>query len=174
MSAHKTNTVALYCQCSSSAPFSGHANAVIVTPSPLKADVVPNTGVVIASHLGGVRLFSAPSVSFSRFHFILTPHRVLKLLSNQYRTEMVSYKVTKGHIVIVAVLCLIYSLVCSFRVSQAPGFHVVSQMQKSPQPIVPKHKSCSSGSENQEASSSAGESSLYSTKVNRDDQPTTP
>ncbi|XP_029961149.1 MLX-interacting protein isoform X2 [Salarias fasciatus] len=34
------------------APFPGHANAVIVTPSPLKADVVSNTGVVIApSHL---------------------------------------------------------------------------------------------------------------------------
>ncbi|XP_060927407.1 MLX-interacting protein isoform X2 [Limanda limanda] len=71
--------------------FTGHANAVIVTPSPRKADVVPNTGVVIASsHLGG-----------------------------------------------------------------APGFHVVSQMQKSPQPIVPKQKSCSSTPKNQEASSSA-------------------
>ncbi|XP_072243954.1 MLX-interacting protein isoform X2 [Leuresthes tenuis] len=36
------------------APFSGHANAVIVTPTPLKADVVPtNTNVVITpSHLG--------------------------------------------------------------------------------------------------------------------------
>ncbi|XP_019956597.1 MLX-interacting protein isoform X2 [Paralichthys olivaceus] len=72
------------------APFSGHANAVIVTPSPLKADVVPNTGVVLtSSHLGG-----------------------------------------------------------------APGFHVVSQMQKSPQPIVPKQKSCSSSCKNQKASSS--------------------
>lgn len=30
-------------------PFSSHANAVIVTPSHLKAEVVPNTGVVIAS-----------------------------------------------------------------------------------------------------------------------------
>lgn len=38
-----------------SAPFPGHANAVIVTPTPLKAEVVPNTGVVITpSHLGGV------------------------------------------------------------------------------------------------------------------------
>lgn len=38
-----------------SAPFPGHTNAVIVTPTPLKADVVPNAGVVIApSHLGGV------------------------------------------------------------------------------------------------------------------------
>lgn len=38
-----------------SAPFPGHANAVIVTPTPLKADVVSNTGVVIApSHLAGV------------------------------------------------------------------------------------------------------------------------
>uniref|UniRef100_A0A3B4YJL8 MLX interacting protein n=1 Tax=Seriola lalandi dorsalis TaxID=1841481 RepID=A0A3B4YJL8_SERLL len=32
----------------------GHANAVIVTPTPLKADVVPNTGVVItSSHIRG-------------------------------------------------------------------------------------------------------------------------
>ncbi|KAM3867906.1 MLX-interacting protein [Diretmus argenteus] len=31
------------------APFAGHPSAVIVTPTPLKADVVPNTGVVIAS-----------------------------------------------------------------------------------------------------------------------------
>lgn len=30
-------------------PFSSHANAVIVTPTHLKAEVVPNTGVVIAS-----------------------------------------------------------------------------------------------------------------------------
>lgn len=37
-----------------SAPFPGHANAVIVTPTPLKADV-HNTGVVITpSQLGGV------------------------------------------------------------------------------------------------------------------------
>ncbi|XP_040898319.1 MLX-interacting protein isoform X2 [Toxotes jaculatrix] len=72
------------------APFPGHANAVIVTPTPLKADVVPNTGVVIASsHLGG-----------------------------------------------------------------APGFHVMSQTQKSPQPIVPKEKSYSSSRKNQKASSS--------------------
>lgn len=40
-----------------SAPFPGHTNAVIVTPTPLKADVVSNAGVVIApSHLGGVCL----------------------------------------------------------------------------------------------------------------------
>ncbi|CAB1321880.1 unnamed protein product, partial [Coregonus sp. 'balchen'] len=32
-----------------SAPFPGHTSAVIVTPTPLKADVVPSTGVVIAS-----------------------------------------------------------------------------------------------------------------------------
>ncbi|XP_020345599.1 MLX-interacting protein isoform X1 [Oncorhynchus kisutch] len=30
-------------------PFPGHTSAVIVTPTPLKADVVPSTGVVIAS-----------------------------------------------------------------------------------------------------------------------------
>ncbi|KAG7491005.1 MLX-interacting protein isoform X1 [Solea senegalensis] len=36
------------------APFPGSAKALIVTPTSLKADVVPNTGVVIASsHLGG-------------------------------------------------------------------------------------------------------------------------
>ncbi|XP_037338042.2 MLX-interacting protein isoform X1 [Pungitius pungitius] len=35
-------------------PFQGHTSAVIVTPSPLKADVVHNTGVVITpSQLGG-------------------------------------------------------------------------------------------------------------------------
>ncbi|CAB1456479.1 unnamed protein product [Pleuronectes platessa] len=46
------------------APFSGHANAMIVTPSPLKADVVPNTGVVIASsHLGGAPGFHEVSSS---------------------------------------------------------------------------------------------------------------
>lgn len=71
------------------APFPGHANAVIVTPTPLKADVVPNTGVVIApSHLGG-----------------------------------------------------------------APGFHIVSQTQKCPQPIVPKEKSFSPNRKNQKTSS---------------------
>ncbi|KAG7223412.1 hypothetical protein INR49_015515 [Caranx melampygus] len=74
----------------SSSPFSGHANAVIVTPSPLKADVVPNTGVVItSSHIRG-----------------------------------------------------------------APGFHVVSQTQKSPQPIVPKEKSYSPSRKNQKTASS--------------------
>ncbi|XP_056233426.1 MLX-interacting protein isoform X3 [Seriola aureovittata] len=72
------------------APFPGHANAVIVTPTPLKADVVPNTGVVItSSHIRG-----------------------------------------------------------------APGFHVVSQTQKSPQPIVPKEKSYSSSRKNLKATSS--------------------
>ncbi|XP_026198983.1 MLX-interacting protein isoform X2 [Anabas testudineus] len=73
------------------APFSGHANAVIVTPTSIKADVVSNTGVVIApSHLAA-----------------------------------------------------------------ATGFHVVSQTQKSPQPIIPKEKSYSSSRKNQKASSSA-------------------
>lgn len=36
------------------APFSAPANAVIVTP-PLKTDAAPNTGLVIAPRLGGVR-----------------------------------------------------------------------------------------------------------------------
>ncbi|XP_029367026.1 MLX-interacting protein isoform X2 [Echeneis naucrates] len=69
------------------APFPGHANAVIVTPAPLK-DVVPNTGVVITS--------------------------------SPLRGE--------------------------------PRFHVMSQ--KSPQPIIPKEKSCSSSRKSQKASSS--------------------
>ncbi|KAJ8380274.1 hypothetical protein SKAU_G00010520 [Synaphobranchus kaupii] len=34
------------------APFPGHPNAVIVTPSPLNADVIPQTGVVITSAIG--------------------------------------------------------------------------------------------------------------------------
>ncbi|XP_070690370.1 MLX-interacting protein-like isoform X1 [Pempheris klunzingeri] len=43
-------------------PFQGHANAVIVTPTPLKADAVPNTGVVITpSHLGGAAGFHVVS-----------------------------------------------------------------------------------------------------------------
>ncbi|KAF7661975.1 hypothetical protein LDENG_00248560 [Lucifuga dentata] len=71
------------------APFPGHANAVIVTPTALKADVIPNTGVVIApSHLGA-----------------------------------------------------------------APGFHVVSQTQKSPQLIVPKEETYSCSQKNQKPSS---------------------
>lgn len=37
------------------APFSGPANAMIVTPTPLKADTAPNTGLVIAPRLSGVR-----------------------------------------------------------------------------------------------------------------------
>uniref|UniRef100_A0A7N6FAK3 MLX interacting protein n=1 Tax=Anabas testudineus TaxID=64144 RepID=A0A7N6FAK3_ANATE len=41
-------------------PFSGHANAVIVTPTSIKADVVSNTGVVIApSHLAAVCFYNA-------------------------------------------------------------------------------------------------------------------
>ncbi|KAM9858254.1 MLX-interacting protein [Aulostomus maculatus] len=72
------------------APFPGHTNAVIVTPTSMKADVVPNARVMIT-----------------------TPH-----------------------------------------LGPAAGFHVVSQTQKSPQPIVPKEKSCSSGRKNQKPSSS--------------------
>ncbi|XP_059193095.1 MLX-interacting protein isoform X2 [Centropristis striata] len=71
------------------APFPGHANAVIVTPTPLKAEVVHNAGVVITPQLAG-----------------------------------------------------------------APGFHVVSQTKKSPQPIAPKEKSFSASRKNQKASSS--------------------
>ncbi|KAF3695755.1 MLX-interacting protein Transcriptional activator MondoA [Channa argus] len=68
----------------------GYPNAVIVTPAPLKGDVVSNPGVVItSSHLAA-----------------------------------------------------------------APGYHVVSPTQKSPQPIVPKEKSYSSTRKNQKASSS--------------------
>ncbi|XP_074525631.1 MLX-interacting protein isoform X2 [Halichoeres trimaculatus] len=44
------------------APFPGHANAVIVTPTPLKGDVVQNTGVVLASsHLPGAPSFHVVS-----------------------------------------------------------------------------------------------------------------
>ncbi|XP_060894913.1 MLX-interacting protein isoform X1 [Labrus mixtus] len=44
------------------APFPGHANAVIVTPTPLKAEVVQNTGVVITpSHLAGAPGFHVVS-----------------------------------------------------------------------------------------------------------------
>eukprot|EP00066_Takifugu_rubripes_P024700 XP_011613966.1 PREDICTED: MLX-interacting protein [Takifugu rubripes] len=42
------------------APFSGPANAVIVTP-PLKADAAPNTGLVIAPRLGGATGFRVVS-----------------------------------------------------------------------------------------------------------------
>ncbi|XP_068422752.1 MLX-interacting protein isoform X2 [Clinocottus analis] len=41
------------------APFPGHANAVIVTPSPMKADVC-ETGVVIAPQLGGTQKLIVP------------------------------------------------------------------------------------------------------------------
>lgn len=73
-------------------PFPGHGNAVIVTPTPMKAEVGPNT-VVLTPHLAG-----------------------------------------------------------------SSGFHVVSQTQKSPQPIVPKEKSYSSSRKNQKPSSSVGHS----------------
>ncbi|XP_069555478.1 MLX-interacting protein isoform X2 [Brachyistius frenatus] len=76
------------------APFTGHANAVIVTPTPLKAEVVSNTGVVI------------------------TPSAL----------------------------------------RAAPGFHVGTRTQKSPQLIVPKEKSYSSSRKNQKASPSVGSS----------------
>ncbi len=59
------------------------------------------------------------------------------------------------------VLGLVPLFYFSFHVSQATGFHVVSQTQKSPQPIVPKEKSYSSSRKNQKASSSVGECSLY-------------
>uniref|UniRef100_UPI003AB01E05 MLX-interacting protein isoform X1 n=1 Tax=Centroberyx gerrardi TaxID=166262 RepID=UPI003AB01E05 len=71
------------------APFPG-PNAVIVTPTSLKGDVVQNTGVVIASS----------------------------------------------------------------RLGAPPGFHIVSQTHKSPQPIVPKEKTYSSSRKNQKPSSS--------------------
>lgn len=46
------------------APFSAPANAMIVTPTPLKADAVPSTGLVIAPRLGGVCLHN-PSKPYS-------------------------------------------------------------------------------------------------------------
>lgn len=42
------------------APFPGSANAMIVTPTPLKAEAVHNTGLVITPRLGGV-CFHIPS-----------------------------------------------------------------------------------------------------------------
>lgn len=50
-----------------SAPFAGPANAVIVTPTPLKADVVNNAGVVLTPRLG--RVCFHPPVSSSLFPF---------------------------------------------------------------------------------------------------------
>lgn len=44
------------------APFPGPANAMVVTPTPLKADAVPSTGLVIAPRLGGV-CFHHPSTT---------------------------------------------------------------------------------------------------------------
>lgn len=58
------------------APFSGPANAVIVTPTPLKADTAPNTGLVIAPRLGGVCFHSpfeqmTPVLVFTKSSFLI-------------------------------------------------------------------------------------------------------
>uniref|UniRef100_H3DEG2 MLX interacting protein n=1 Tax=Tetraodon nigroviridis TaxID=99883 RepID=H3DEG2_TETNG len=45
----------VYCLFTSPAPFPGPANTMIVTPTPLKADAGPSTGLVISPRLGGVR-----------------------------------------------------------------------------------------------------------------------
>lgn len=50
----KTNCRASRSVFTLSAPFAASTNAVIVTPAPLKADVVPSTGMVITPNLGGV------------------------------------------------------------------------------------------------------------------------
>ncbi|CAL8344530.1 unnamed protein product [Lota lota] len=76
-------------------PFSTAPNAMIVTPAPLKAEVVSSTGMVItSSSLGG-----------------------------------------------------------------APGFHIVPQTHKSPQPIVPKEESYSSSCKGQKTSGNANQGS---------------
>lgn len=51
---------------------------------------------------------------------------------------------------------------------KAPGFQVVSQAQKTPQPIVPKEKS--SSRKNQKASSNVGEN--FTQKAHHNSQPT--
>lgn len=65
-----------------SAPFQGHANAVIVTPTPLKADVVPNTGMVITpSHLG---------VCFQLCQCLL--HCLIFFLCHNYLVSITTYR----------------------------------------------------------------------------------
>lgn len=52
----------------------------------------------------------------------------------------------------------------SFHVSQASGFHVVSNTHKSHQPIAPKEKSYSSSRKNQKVSSGASEKHFFPEK----------
>ncbi|XP_030274056.1 MLX-interacting protein isoform X1 [Sparus aurata] len=74
------------------APFPGHTNAVIVTPTPLKADVVPNAGVVIApSHLGGA----------SGFHVVSNTHKSHQPIApkeKSYSSSRKNQKVSSGAI----------------------------------------------------------------------------
>lgn len=136
----KLTLLLLILWCSPSGPFSGHANAVIVTPSPLKADVVPNTGVVItSSHIRGV---CCHYFSHCLLFFLEMTETHLYFSALIYWTQMVKYS----------------SLFVSFHASQAPGFHVVSQTQK---PIVPKEKSYSPNRKNQKTASSVGENSPF-------------
>ena len=63
-----------------------------------------------------------------------------------------------------AVTCLLISIFFSSHVSQASGFHVVSNTHKSHQPIAPKEKSYSSCRKNQKVSSSVGENYFFPEK----------
>lgn len=108
----------LFCDCCNvkyfavSAPFPGHTSAVIVTPTPLKADVVPSTGVVIASS------------SLSRVRPCLLWRACLTLHWTQFYVSSFSFN-----------LCFISS---HPPLSQAPGFHILPQTPKSPQLIINK------------------------------------
>ncbi|XP_063345459.1 MLX-interacting protein isoform X5 [Pelmatolapia mariae] len=68
-------------------PFPGHANAVIVTPTPLKADLVPNTGVVIASPALG------PA---SGFHVVPQPQKSPQTIVPKEKSFSSSRKNQKG------------------------------------------------------------------------------
>lgn len=63
------------------APFPGPANAMIVTPTPLKADAVPSTGLVISPRVGGVC-----------FHY---PPKHANESSVQVQSDSVSYILNK-------------------------------------------------------------------------------
>lgn len=142
------------CQCSSSAPFPCHASAVIVTPSPLKGDVVRNTGVVITPQLGGVRfqilhnsIVQNCSIYMSLFVLLLCIiHRCqIKMC---LKTKVISYKVIKDHISTSFIFLFSRLLVFTYCLTQ-----------KSPQPIVPKETSSSRDSP--KAPSSVGETPVH-------------
>lgn len=77
----KTNCWVSLSVFSLEAPFAASANAVIVTPAPLKADVVPSTGMVITPNLGGV-CFQLKTVFF---------HAAVDLKYEQVKKSVVSF-----------------------------------------------------------------------------------